>query len=95
MHASQLEQLLQFQRNALEMIALDQPTDEILSRLCLLLEAMVPNSVASIMQLDADRKRLMIRSAPSVPTEGIEARKNGRIAPVPSAPSASALPVSR
>ena len=72
-HADQVEQLLQFQRDALEMIAVGRPTDDILNGLCLLAEAMVPNSVASIMLLDANRARLSVRAAPSIPAEGIEA----------------------
>ena len=69
----QMEQLLQFQRDALEMITLDRPTNEILNSLCLLAETMVDDSVASIMLLDQSRSRLEVRAAPSIPREAIEA----------------------
>ena len=72
-HNAQLEQLLQLQRDILEMIAGGRASDEILDQLCLLSEAMVPNSVASIMLLDDRREQLVVRSAPSVPKEGIDA----------------------
>lgn len=70
---TQLEQLLQLQRDVLEMVAVGKPTDHILSALCTLAEAMVPNSVASIMQLESDGERLFVRSAPSIPQSGIDA----------------------
>ena len=69
----QMEQLLQFQRDALEMITLDRPTNEILNGLCMLAETMVDDSVASIMLLDQSRSRLEVRAAPSIPREAIEA----------------------
>ncbi|MCB1772006.1 MAG: EAL domain-containing protein [Gammaproteobacteria bacterium] len=72
-HADQVDHLLQFQRDALEMIAVGRPTDDILDGLCRLAEAMVPNSVASIMLLDADRAHLWVRAAPSIPADGIDA----------------------
>ena len=71
--ARQLEQLLQLQREILEMVAAGQPTNGILAGLCQMAESMVPNSVASIMLLDAERKRLWVRSAPSIPAAGIDA----------------------
>ena len=69
----QMEQLLQFQRDALEMITLNRPTNEILNGLCLLAEAMVDDSVASIMLLDQSHSHLEVRAAPSIPHEAIEA----------------------
>jgi diguanylate cyclase (GGDEF)-like protein/PAS domain S-box-containing protein len=70
---AQLEQLLQLQRDILEMVALSRATNEILDQLCLLSEAMVPNSVGSIMLLDGTGKHLHVRSAPSIPKSGIDA----------------------
>ena len=69
----ELEQLLQLQRDVLEMIAVGRATHEILDQLCLLSEAMVPDSVCSIMLLDDTCSHLNVRSAPSIPPEGIEA----------------------
>jgi diguanylate cyclase (GGDEF)-like protein/PAS domain S-box-containing protein len=71
--SAQLEQLLQLQRDVLEMIAIGRAGNEILDQLCLLSEAMVPDSVCSIMLFDDTRSHLDVRSAPSIPTEGIEA----------------------
>ncbi|MBT8428658.1 MAG: PAS domain S-box protein, partial [Gammaproteobacteria bacterium] len=73
MPSAQLEQLLQLQRDVLEMIAIGRGGKEILDQLCLLSEAMVPDSVCSIMLFDDARSRLDVRSAPSIPIEGIEA----------------------
>ena len=69
----QLEQLLQLQRDALEAVAVGEDTDRILDRLCLLTEAMVPNSVASIMLFDRTGTMLEVRAAPSIPPDGINA----------------------
>lgn len=71
--SEQLEQLLQLQRDVLKMIAVGRATREILDQLCLLSEAMVPESVCSIMLLDETRSHLDVCSAPSIPPEGVEA----------------------
>ena len=71
--SAQLEQLLQLQRDVLKMIAIGRAGNEILDQLCLLSEAMVPDSVCSIMLFDDTRSHLDVRSAPSIPEEGIEA----------------------
>jgi diguanylate cyclase (GGDEF)-like protein/PAS domain S-box-containing protein len=55
------------------MIAVGRATHEILDQLCLLSEAMVPDSVCSIMLLDGTRSHLDVCSAPNIPPEGIEA----------------------
>ena len=68
----QIEELLSMQLSILEMIANDKRTDQVLDQLCRLSEAMLPNSVASIMLFDEARQHLNVRSAPSVPAEGIE-----------------------
>ena len=70
---SQMELLLQLQRDALQAVALGDDTDEILDRLCLLTEAMVPDSVASIMLLDRAGSVLEVRAAPSIPADGVAA----------------------
>ena len=77
----ELEQLLQLQRDVLEMIALGHATDDILDQICLLSEAMVPNSVGTIMLLDQTRRHLDVRSAPSIPAEGIAALNGLRPGP--------------
>jgi len=72
-HNAQLEQLLQLQRDILEMIANGRTGGDILDHLCLMSESMVPNSVGSIMLFDEAHEGLIVRSAPSIPQEGIEA----------------------
>lgn len=73
MREKQVEDLLQLQRDALEMVALGRDTDDILDQLCLGAEKMLPDAVASIMLFDPSRSHLVVRSAPSIPQEGIEA----------------------
>jgi len=77
----QLEQLLQLQRDILEMVAGGDSTDEILDRLCLLSEAMLPDSVGSIMLFDETREHLNVRAAPSIPPQGIAALNGLRPGP--------------
>ncbi|MCU7846013.1 MAG: EAL domain-containing protein [Candidatus Thiodiazotropha sp. (ex Monitilora ramsayi)] len=67
----QTEELLSMQLSILEMIANDMKTDRVLEELCYLSEAMLPNSVASIMLFDETRHHLNVRTAPSIPAEGI------------------------
>ncbi len=69
----QLEQLLRLQRDILEMVASGDETGAILDRLCLLSEAMLPNSVCSIMLFDETHSHLKVRAAPSIPASGIAA----------------------
>jgi diguanylate cyclase (GGDEF)-like protein/PAS domain S-box-containing protein len=76
-----LEQLLQLQRDILEMVAGDDSTDEILDQLCLLSEAMLPDSVGSIMLFDETREHLVVRAAPSIPPQGIAALNGLRPGP--------------
>lgn len=68
---AQLEQLLQLQRDILAMIVSEQDSDRILAELCLLSEAMLPNSVASVMLYDITHHHLNVRTAPNIPAAGI------------------------
>ncbi len=68
----QLELLYQLQRNILEDVALTKGYKSVLSKLCLITEEMVPNSLASIMLLD-DNGLLNVLVAPSFPKEGVNA----------------------
>ncbi len=61
------------QRLALELIAAKRPPDEILDRLCELVQEIVPNGIASVMRLDAARNELTFRNAPSAPACVLEA----------------------
>ena len=58
---------LRIQSTILEMIALCGDTDEILARLCVLVQELIPSSVASLMLIDKSTGRLMMRSAPGIP----------------------------
>ncbi|HID50084.1 MAG TPA: EAL domain-containing protein, partial [Chromatiales bacterium] len=68
---AQAEQLLQFQRDILEAIALGQDPQLALDSLCRAAEALVPGSVASIMVYHPLENELEVRSAPSVPEKAI------------------------
>ena len=60
---------LTIQSTILEMIALRGNLDEILEKLCLLVQEMIPSSVASLMLIDRETNTLMVRSAPGLPEE--------------------------
>jgi PAS domain S-box-containing protein len=66
-----VEELLSMQLSILEMIAKDMKTEQVLDELCYLSEKMLPNSVASIMLFDETRSHLNVRSAPSIPVDGV------------------------
>ena len=51
------------------MIALPGDLDEILDRLCELVQELIPSSVASLMLVDKSTNRLRMRSAPGMPEE--------------------------
>lgn len=70
------ERILALQQAILEATARGAAPLEIVNRVCLLEEQMVPNAVASVMLLDEQRQSLHVYSAPSVPPDGI-ARLNG------------------
>ncbi len=61
------ETLLSGEKQLLEMVARGRPLDEVLHTLCRFLEATAPRSRCSILQYDADRKRLHSIAAPSLP----------------------------
>jgi diguanylate cyclase (GGDEF)-like protein/PAS domain S-box-containing protein len=69
---SQTEELLSMQLSILEMVAKNMETNVVLEELCYLSEAMLPNSIASIMLFDETRENLYVHTAPSIPAEGIE-----------------------
>ena len=58
---------LRIQSTILEMIALRADLDEILARLCILVQELIPSSVASLMLIDKSTGRLNVRSAPGIP----------------------------
>ena len=67
-----VEELLSMQLAVLEMIANGMKAEQILDELCFMSESMLPNSVASVMLFDETKSHLNVRSAPSIPKEGVD-----------------------
>ena len=65
--SEEYNQILHIQQQILQMLASHYEIDTILSRLCSLAEALLPNSVASIMIKDKKTGLMSILSAPSIP----------------------------
>lgn len=74
--ANEYSEILNIQQTILEMIATQVNTDDILARLCILAEKLLPNSVASIMMIDNTTGLMSVISAPSVPQVGHDALQN-------------------
>ncbi|WP_345994046.1 EAL domain-containing protein [Sulfurimonas sp. HSL-1716] len=70
--------ILNLQSVVLEMVAGGESSLNILNRLCDLAEALLPNSVASIMLIDSETGFLNVLAAPSVPESGHQALSNLR-----------------
>ena len=68
-------QIMQIQHEILDMLSTDVFYQDVLKRLCHLAEALLNNSVASLMLLDSETKRMNVIVAPSIPTAGKEALK--------------------
>lgn len=66
---------LDIQNSILRMVATSRPQQEILAELCLMAEALVPNSIATVMMIK-EHECLDIISAPTVPMDG-QALLNG------------------
>jgi PAS domain S-box-containing protein len=79
------EKILLLQQAILESVALGGDHMDVIDSVCKLEEKLLPNSVGSVMLLDADRQRLNVYAAPSIPPEGI-AQLNGLV-PGPNAGS--------
>lgn len=69
-------QILQFQQEVLKLVALGHDPVQVCEKICSLEEQLVPNSVASVMLLDAAEQHLNVFVAPSIPEAGI-AQLNG------------------
>jgi len=59
------EHILEIQQEVLSMITLDVQSQEILNKICKLAEALLPNSVSSLMLKDENTKLLNVKAAPS------------------------------
>ncbi|MBU0632461.1 EAL domain-containing protein [bacterium] len=68
--ADEYNSILGIQSVILEMVALNEDSKTILDKLCKLAEALLPNSVGSIMQIDTKTGLLDVLAAPSVPEVG-------------------------
>jgi len=74
----QLVDLLRLQREVLAAIALGVGLDAVLRRVCILIEHMVPGSIATIMLLDQGHGVLNVKAAPSLSAEVVD-RLNGQV----------------
>lgn len=68
--------ILEFQQEILELIVLGNNYKEICEKICLLIERLLDNAVASVMLLDKGKQCMNVFAAPSIPAECI-ARLNG------------------
>ena len=69
LEAAEAEALLDGQRRVLEMVATQAPLAESLVALVRLVEAQIPDMVASVLLLDGEGIRLRHGAAPSLPPE--------------------------
>jgi|GEM_PF-4638756 len=65
----QIEELLDLQTELLAEAACSDDHSDMLDKLCLLAEKLVPESAASVMTYDANNEHLSVRSAPTLPRE--------------------------
>ncbi len=70
--ASQLEEIIELQSNILSSAVNIKQGDELLERLCLLAEKLMPGSLASIMIYDQSQDGLFVHTAPSFPEKVIK-----------------------
>ncbi len=68
--------ILQFQQEILQLVVLGNNYKEICEKVCLLMEQLLDNAVASVMLLDKEEQCMNVFAAPSVPDECI-AQLNG------------------
>ena len=68
--------ILQFQQEILQLVVLGNNYKEICEQVCLLMEQLLDNAVASVMLLDKEKQCMNVFAAPSVPEECI-AQLNG------------------
>ena len=70
------EKILDIQSSILHKLALNDDFDDTLQHLCLLVEQLLPNSVASIMLVNQETGLMSVLSAPSIPDAGWKALEN-------------------
>ncbi|MBV1788730.1 EAL domain-containing protein [Marinobacterium sp. D7] len=69
----ELDQLLALQQEMFRLVAENRHFITIIDRACEMAQALLPNSLASVMLLDRSSGELNVISAPSVPKEGVDA----------------------
>ncbi len=74
--------LLEFGNDILHRISVGDAQDEVLTYICLALEALDPQSQCSVMLLDESARRLHVGAAPSLPGSYCQAIEGARIGPV-------------
>ncbi len=67
----QTNQLLQVQKDILEVVVTSNQYQEALDKLCIAAEGLLPDSTASIMIFEQPENHLVVRSAPNMPAEAI------------------------
>ena len=61
--------ILQFQQEILQLVVLGNNYKEICEQVCLLMEQLLDNAVATVMLLDKEKQCMNVFAAPSVPEE--------------------------
>jgi PAS domain S-box-containing protein/diguanylate cyclase (GGDEF)-like protein len=74
--SQEYDKIFNIQQQILEMMASNGKTFDILDRLCIMAENLLPNSVASIMMQDKQTHLLNVLTAPSIPQAGHDALSN-------------------
>lgn len=69
------EKILNIQQEVLFLTAQEANSQEILNRLCIMAEKLLPNAVSTLMLKDSDTGLLFVKAAPTVPPVGWEALK--------------------
>ena len=68
---SEQGRILQFQQEVLQLVVLGNDYKEICEKVCLLMEQLLDNAVATVMLLDKEKQCMNVFAAPSVPEECI------------------------
>ena len=64
------QNILDIQQEVLSLTALEAKTQDILNRICKMLESLLPNAVASLMIKNPEDGRIYVKAAPTVPQAG-------------------------
>ena len=67
---AEYQNILDLQQEVLSLTALESKTQDILNRICEMLESLLPNAVASLMIKNPENGRIYVKAAPTVPQAG-------------------------